>query len=165
MSKLFAVILGLAGGVLGSQAPAFTLQYMQNLTGRIAELRPIVEEFEANVAQYGYTRETAMAECASASGLLDALCSTYESAVERYASLSIHYAELQEAGEYMRPVTLARTQLPDITQSVYEEFKPAVPTTADGAAYAGGGAAGVWGFVQGLLSLFGIGGGRKHYYR
>lgn len=169
IGRFLAVALGVAGAGLGSQAPGFTLQYMQNLNGRVDELKPIVAQFDADVARYGYTRESALAECATSTGLLTALCGGYATTIERYETLSAHLAELKAAGPYVQPLIVIRGAVDnplirDIAQSVREEFKPAVPTTVDGAAYAGGGFAVVWGglsFVFGLLgSLFG--GGRRY---
>lgn len=154
--RLLALIAGAALAVAASQGPAFTDQYMQNLTGRIDELRPIVEEFDAKVSEYNYTRATAMAECTTATGLLDALCSTYETVVNRYEMLTAHLAELNSASIWMRPLVLARTHKKDITESVYSVFKPAVPATPEGFAFGGGG------FLAGFLALsivFGIVGG------
>jgi hypothetical protein len=155
---------GVGLAVAASQGPAFTDQYVQNLTGRIDELRPIVEEFDAKIAEYNYTRESAIAECNNAIGLLDALCSTYVSTVERYEMLLAHQAELMGASVWMRPLTLARTYKKDIAESVYSVYKPAVPATEVGFAYGGGG------FLVGYLilsMLFGLlgslaGGGRGY---
>ncbi|MEM9496043.1 MAG: DUF2937 family protein [Pseudomonadota bacterium] len=164
MGRLLAFLLGIGGAVLASQGPGFTLQYMQNLQGRIDELRPIVEEFETNVAQYGYTRDTAMAECSTATGLLDALCSTYRTTVNRYELLSVHMDELKAAGEWMQPIVLARTYYREIATSVYDQFEPAVPATIQGAAYAGGGYALLWGGSSFLFGILGsmFGGGRRY---
>ncbi len=163
IGRLFAIIVGVGVAVAGSQGPGFTLQYMQNLTGRIDELRPIVEQFDADVGRYGYTRQAAMAECLAADGLLDALCSSYETVVARYEELSAHYNELTAAGDYVRPLVLAKSFKRDIADSVYEEFEPAMPVTPVGLAYAGGGFIVGWGllsFVFGLLgSMFG---GRRY---
>ena len=163
MGRFLAFLLGVAGAVIGSQGPGFTLQYMQNLQGRIDELAPIVEEFDANIAQYGYDRPRAIAECQSAEGLLDALCTAYVSAVERYEMLRVHMAELEAAGEMVRPLVLAKTQIEDITLSVYEQYKPAIPTTADGLIYAGGGFAVLWGGASFIFGLLGsMTGGRRY---
>lgn len=156
LGRLLALIVGAAAAVAASQGPAFTDQYIQNLTGRIDELRPIVEEFDAKVSEYNYTRASAMAECSTAEGLLDALCSTYETVVERYEMLTLHMAELNAATIWTRPLVLARTYKKDIAESVYSVFKPAVPATPEGFAYGGGG------FLAGFLALsliFGILGG------
>lgn len=164
MGRFLAFILGVAGAILASQGPGFTLQYMQNLQGRIDELKPIVEEFDANVADYGYSRDAALNECRSAAGLLDALCQTYVSTVERYELLSAHISELNAATDYVRPLILARTQMRDITQSVYKQFEPAVPTTIHGAVYAAGGFAVLWGAASFLFGILGamFGGGRRY---
>ncbi len=144
MTRFLAFLLGVAGAVGASQAPGFTLQYMQNLNARIDELRPLVEKFDADVERFGYTRDEAMAECRESTGLLNALCDNYRSTVVRYEELSAHYAELTAVSDYMQPVTLAKTHKQDIVESVMEEFKPAVPSTMTGAAYAGGGFVVVW---------------------
>ncbi|MEO1136089.1 MAG: DUF2937 family protein [Pseudomonadota bacterium] len=164
MGRLLAFLLGIAGAVLGSQAPGFTLQYMQNLQGQIDSLEVVVEEFDANIAQYNYTRGQAMAECETATGLLDALCETYVSAVKRYEILTAHMAELEAVGATVRPLVLARTQIEDVTLSVYEQFKPAIPATTDGVIYAGGGFAVLWGAASFLFGLLGamFGGGRRY---
>ncbi len=156
LGRLLALIVGAAAAVAASQGPAFTDQYIQNLTGRIDELRPIVEEFDTKVSEYNYTRASAMVECSTAEGLLDALCSTYETVVERYEMLTLHMAELNAATIWTRPLVLARTYKKDIAESVYSVFKPAVPATPEGFAYGGGG------FLAGFLALsliFGILGG------
>ena len=116
LGRLLALVAGAALAVGASQGPAFTDQYVQNLTGRVAELKPLVEEFDNKVGEYGYTRASAMAECQVAVGLLDALCSTYESAVARYELLSGHLAELNAANVWMKPLVLARTYQKDIAR-------------------------------------------------
>ena len=79
-----------------------------------------------------------------------------------------HLAELQAAGIYVRPILLIREAaenevIRDISESVMKEFKPAVPVTLDGAAYAAGGFAVLWGglsFIFGFLGAI-FGGGRR----
>lgn len=165
LGRLLALVAGAALAVGASQAPAFTDQYIQNLTGRVDELRPLVEEFDAKVGEYGYTRASAMTECSTATGLLDALCSTYESAVARYELLSGHLAELSAAGIWMKPIVLARTYQKDIAESVYAVYQPAVPATPTGLAYAGGGFFGGWLIPTIVFSIFGglVGGGGRRY--
>ena len=169
MGRLLAFLFGVAGALIGSQGPAFTLQYMQNLQGRVDELRPIVEQYDADVAAYGYTREQAMEECKTATQLLDALCNGYETTVARYELLSAHLDVLQGASDYARPLVLGKMQAQDdgtfreIAMSVYEQFEPAVPTTLPGAVYAGGGFALFWGLSSFLFGILGaMFGGRRY---
>ena len=96
--------------------------------------------------------------------MLDALCTTYVTTVERYELLSAHMAELSAASELTRPLVLAKSQIQDVTLSVYEQFKPAIPATTDGLIYAGGGFAVLWGLASFLFGLLGamFGGGRRY---
>jgi hypothetical protein len=164
LGRLLALVAGAALAVGASQAPAFTDQYVQNLTGRVDELRPLVEEFDNKVGEYGYTRASAMAECQVATGLLDALCSTYESAVARYELLSGHLAELNAANIWMKPIVLAQTYQKDIAESVYSVYEPAVPATPVGLTYAGGGFFGGWLVLTLIFGILGglVGGGRRY---
>ena len=164
MGRFLAFILGVAGALIGSQGPEFTVQYMQNLQGRVDELRPIVEQFDSDLARYDYTREQALAECTTATQLLDALCDGYETTVRRFETLAAHLAELDGASDYVRPLILAKTQMEDLTLAVYELFQPAVPTTLIGASYAGGGFAVLWGGASFLFGILGamFGGGRRY---
>ena len=162
MGRFLAFILGVAGALIASQGPSFTLQYMQNLEGRVDEMTSIVEAQEKEIAVHGYTRETAMDECREATDLLDAFCSNYRMAVERLQYLTAHLDELNGATEYTRPLILARTYDRDIAMSVREQFEPAVPTTLHGAVYAGGGFVVAWGLPLLIFSILGgMFGGRR----
>jgi len=166
MSRFFALVFAIIAGVAGSQAPGFTLQYMQNLTGRVDVLKPIVDEFDQKVQQYGYTRTRALEECKLADGLLEALCSGYAKTMNDYITLKAHLDKLQAASSVMRPITLAQSYRREIVDSAWSAYKPAVPTTTDGAVYGGGSFVIIWLILSilfgGLGSLFG-GGRRKDY--
>ncbi len=163
MGRFLAFVLGVAGALIASQGPSFTLQYMQNVQGRVDELTAIVETQEAEIRDHGYTREKAMNECKTATNLLDAFCTNYRMAVERLEYLTVHLAELEAATDYVRPLVLARAYDRGIAMSVREQFEPAVPTTLHGAVYAGGGFAVAWGLPLVIFSILGgmFGGGRR----
>jgi hypothetical protein len=163
VGRFLAVALGVAGAVAGSQAPGFTLQYMQHLNGRVEALRPIVEQFDADVGRIGYNRANAIAECDEADGLLQALCGGYARTVRDYERYAAHLSLLREAGDYARPLVVARHIDRDVAEGVMAEFKPAIPTTLDGAAYAAGGFAVVWGVLSFLFGFLGaLTGGRRY---
>jgi hypothetical protein len=164
MGRLLAFILGVAGAVIASQGPGFTLQYMQNLQGRVDELTTIVETQDQEIGKYGYTRDAALVECRDAADLLEAMCANYRTAVERLEYLTIHLAELEAATDYVRPLILARTYDRNIAMSVREQFEPAVPATLDGAIYAAGGFVVFWGLPLLIFSIIGgmFGGGRRY---
>ena len=163
MGRFIAFLLGVAGAVLASQGPGFTLQYMQNLQGRLDELETIVEQRDADVAAYGYTRTTAVAECRTATDLLEAMCDGYVRDVDRLAFLTSHMAALNAATDYTRPLILARSFDRDIAMSVKTQFEPAIPATVHGAIYAAGGYAVAWGASAFLFGLLGaMFGGRRY---
>ncbi|MBB5517521.1 DUF2937 family protein [Amphiplicatus metriothermophilus] len=162
-ARLIAILFGLAAGAAGSQAPGFTLQYMQNLTGRVEELRAVVARYDAVAAEAGLSREGYVADLratgrTSADKTADAVEETYA----RHEKLAAHLAALKAAGDYARPLVLARRFEPDIARSAYAEYRPAIPATLDGAAYAGGAFAVVWGGLSFLFGLFGTAGGRRY---
>lgn len=163
MGRFLAFLLGVAGGFIGSQGPGYTLQYMQALQSSVDELTAIVEQYDENIAAYGYVRESAIAECRTATDLLDALCDGYESAVDRLEVLSAHLAELNGASDYVRPLILARTFDRQIADSVRKQFEPAIPTTVHGGVYAAGGFGVLWGLSAFLFGLLGaMFGGRRY---
>ena len=166
MGRFLALILAILGGVAGTQAPGYTLQYMQNLNGQVDALRPTVEKFDEDVKRYGYTRTRALEECTAADGLLEALCDGYADVIRRFVNLKDHLDQLNGASDMMRPLVLARSYKREIVESARKAFKPAVPTTLDGAVYGGGAFVVFWLLLSlvfgGIGSLFG--GGRRDQY-
>ncbi len=164
MGRFFAFILGIAGAVIGAQAPGFTLQYMQSLQGRVDELTTIVSTYDADMTAHGYTREAALSECRDSEDLLEAMCGGYGGAVDRLDGLKQHLAMLEAANDYVRPLLVARNLDRTIATSVYKQFEPAVPATVHGAVYAGGGFAVLWGAASFLFGIIGamFGGGRRY---
>lgn len=136
LDRWLCILTGVAGAVLASQLPGYTLQYMQNLRGRLDELEPMVREFELDVRQYNYTIDEALIECRNATGFLDALCNSFESTVLRWEDLHAHYSRLDAATDYERPFVLMKSANRDIAQSVAKEFEPAVPANDQGFVYA-----------------------------
>jgi Protein of unknown function (DUF2937) len=136
LDRWLCLLTGVAGAVLASQLPGYTLQYMQNLRGRLDELEPMVREFELDVMQYNYTIDEALLECATASGFLDALCNSFESTVVRYEDLHAHYYMLAATSDYKRPFALMGSVKEDIAKSVAMEFEPAIPANDQGFVYA-----------------------------
>ncbi|MEM8772186.1 MAG: DUF2937 family protein [Pseudomonadota bacterium] len=164
MARFLAFILGVAGALIASQGPGFTLQYMQNLQGRVDQLQAIVENHDQEIAKYGYTRDAAIVECRSATDLLEAMCANYRTAVERYEYLTGHLAELEATTDYVRPLVLARSYDRDVALSVRKQFEPAVPATIHGAIYAAGGFVVAWGLPLMIFSIIGaiFSGGRRY---
>lgn len=161
--RLIAVLFGLAAGAAGSQAPGFTLQYMQNLAGRVDELGAVVARYDAVAAEAGLSRKGYVADLrASGRTSTDKTADAVEASYARYEKLAAHLAALKAAGDYARPLVLARDFEPDIARSTYAEYRPAIPASLDGAAYAGGAFAVVWGGLSFLFGFFALAGGRRY---
>ncbi len=164
--QLIARVAGLAGLVLGSQAPGFTLQYMQNLSGRVDELAAIVERTDVIVADLGTTRDGYVDDLRAADrDSTDRTADTIEYTYARYEYLSTHLAALDAAAPLQRPLLVARNPDREIAEHVAQRFEWAVPLTVDAAIYALGAATVLWGALAAIFgligSMFGMG-GRRH---
>ena len=155
LSRFVSILFGAAGAVTASQAPGFTQQYMQNLDGRVAELRTIVDRFDGRLAGFGLTRAEGLEDCgaATSASVFEVLCDGIVEDVARYEALTAHQAKLRAAQDWARPVKLAADPMMDIVDATRAQFEPAVPATATGAAYAGAGFLGGWGVLTMILGL------------
>ena len=164
MGRFFAFLLGVAGALIGSQGPGFTLQYMQALQSAVDTLEISVAEMDEQLAIRGLTRSQAVAECErSTSKVLDAYCEEDMIKIARLEMLTTHLAELEAAGDYVRPLILARTYDRQIFDSTRKQFEPAVPATVHGAVYAAGGFAVLWGLSAFLFGVLGAMFGARRY--
>ncbi len=160
--QFIARLAGVAGIVFGSQAPGFTGQYMQNLTGRVDELAVVVEKYDAIVEDLGVTREGYVDDLRAAGReSTDKTAVVVEDTYARYEDLLLHQKVLESAEPWRRPLVLARGSKADVVESTASQFDWSIPLTAEGAGYALGGGTVIWGslaFVFGLVgSMFGMG--------
>ncbi|MGF1544349.1 MAG: DUF2937 family protein [Parvularculaceae bacterium] len=162
MAAFFARLMGVLGIVVGSQAPGFTIQYLQNLDGRVEELAAIVSRYDAIVDELGMTRDAYVDELRTSGQLAsEKTADSIEYTFDRYEYLREHQVALTSAQAIVRPLRLARSVDAGVARSVRENFRWTVPLTPDAAAYAIGVGVVVWGalsFFFGLLgSMFGMG--------
>lgn len=157
---MFARVLTLAGGLSGaaglSQFPEFSQQYAQRLGGAVDELRLFVEEFDADAAGVGMGREQALVALSSGGALGAARADTMRETIARHDRLQAALAELKDAGPFMRAYRATHLNDVGIAKAAWEDFKPAVPLTFEGAVFSGAGL--VFGglavsFVLGVMRL------------
>ncbi|MCJ2036681.1 DUF2937 family protein [Methylobacterium sp. J-068] len=132
--RTLGLALGLLGGAIAAQAPEFAQQYAQRLGGTVDELRRVVAAFEADAAASGRSRDAALDRLR---GDGDALVARRGEAarhdIARLDALSAQQRSLAEAGGPLgRAVTVLRDPDLSLARATYEDYRPAIPTTADG---------------------------------
>ena len=156
VGQFIARLAGVVGLLAGSQAPGYTLQYMQNLTGRVDELAVIVQQYDAIVEDLETTRDGYVDDLRAAQReSTDRTATVIEDTYDRYETLSMHLDQLRAADPLRRPLILARAPMKDVARSAMQEFRPALPLTVDGFAYALGFGTFVWGVLAALFGLIG----------
>ncbi|WP_212525373.1 DUF2937 family protein [Actibacterium sp. MT2.3-13A] len=158
MIRSLALAGGIAGAVALSQFPEFSQQYLQRLSGAVNELRPIALAFDVSAQAAGLSRDEALARL-EGSDFEETLRDTMAGRLARYDRLSRDYASLRDKDPLGRLAQVWRFSDPDLARRTWEEFRPAVPATADGLICAGIGYGAGWlsvmGLFAGLRRLFG----------
>jgi hypothetical protein len=149
------LLLAIAGGTAGSQAPEFSQQYLQRLGGAVSELREVAEIFDEDARAEGLQREAALNRLIRSEDSLtrrrgDSMATT----LDRYENLAAQYRALEAARPIIRPVEMLHHPDPKIIREAWEIYEPAVPVTQPGIAWGllGTGAIGI--FVWALTFPF-----------
>jgi hypothetical protein len=132
--RTLGLALGLLGGAVAAQAPEFAQQYAQRLGGTVDELRRVVTTFEVDASATGRSRDEAVARL---SGDRDALVARRGAAarqdIARLEALTEQQRALAEAGGPLgRVVAVLRNPDMSLARATYQDYVPAIPTTADG---------------------------------
>ncbi|KQP04148.1 MAG: DUF2937 family protein [Methylobacterium sp.] len=132
--RTLGLAFGVLAGIVGAQGPEFAQQYGQRLAGTVDELRRVVAGFEADATATGHTRDSAIARLR---GDPDALVARRGAAaradLDRLAGLTARQAALETAGGPLgRLAALIRDPDLGLARATYEDYRPAIPTTADG---------------------------------
>ncbi|MBV0913913.1 DUF2937 family protein [Anianabacter salinae] len=151
MIKTLAMAGGLAGALAASQAPEFSQQYMQRLSGAVDELRAVALVVETGAAASGKTRDEALAELSRAGSFGTEISGTLSEQVSRYDRLSRDYQALREAEPLMRMAQVWRYNDPELLSRTWDDYRPGMPTTTDGLITAGAGFFAGWALVSLLL--------------
>jgi hypothetical protein len=158
MSALLIRIVGaLAAGFLFSQSSEFTQQYLQRLGGAADELRTVVQRFDDSARLEGLQRDAAIERLRSASDSFVARQGNdAASLVARQAAVERRYAALTNTAPLLRPfAALADPDWP-IMGRAFDDFRPALPISADGVFLTVAGFAGGWGLGAGVAGVHAI---------
>lgn len=128
--------LALAGGVTTSQLPEFSQQYRQRIGGAIEELTRVVAEFDADASENGLTREQALEKhTRSPEPLFRSRGESMQSTIERYQTLLSQRDDFEARSPLFQPLVLADSD-PVTLAGTWRDFRPAVPVTTAGLAWA-----------------------------
>lgn len=151
--------LALAGGVTGaaglSQFPEFSQQYMQRLGGTVDELHRQIERYEMDADKVGLTLEELLAELSAEGPRAKTQAGNIQSDIDRHAQLSDALTRLKEAGPFTRARLVGYMSDREIAGKAFDDYKPAVPATFEGAIFAGTGFFAGWAGFSVILAVLG----------
>jgi len=128
---------GLAGAVTTSQAPELMQQYKQRLGGAAQELTRVVEDFDADAASAGLSRPQALERFdASGEEFFRSRGVSMDRTLVRFERITAHRQALADATAFERPALFWKYRDPELFEGTLADYRPAVPTTAEGAVYA-----------------------------
>ena len=154
MRRSLGLVGGLAVGVALSQFPEYAQQYTQRLGGAVDELRVITTDFDKAAADAGLTHNQALDRYAhSPDSFLEARGTSMSGTFARYAQLSATLDEIRGATAWQRLRMLPNYLDSDVGARTLDDFKPAVPVTAEGLIYGGIGLVIGYALVSALYSL------------
>lgn len=152
MRKILVIMMGLVCGAVLAQAPEFIQQYTQRLGGWRDAYALQISDLDKRAKEFGLSREdyvTALQFSDDPKAVREgnhlALLPGY------YETLNLAHKQLTTAGPVSRIFVFAEHYNGALAQSVWSDYKPAVPTNTEGAIYGG------TGFVLGSMGIFLIG--------
>jgi hypothetical protein len=134
------------GAAIFSQVPEFTQQYMQRLGGQIDALTLVLDDFDASASNAGMTRDEALAAMGGTT-FLESRRLDMRKTIARVDRLKADRTALIEATPIKRLAMPHRVADTKLAKRTYDDFRPALPFTLEGAIAAAGG------YLVGWLSL------------
>lgn len=152
MLRILTLAAGLSGAAGLSQFPEFSQQYLQRLSGAVDELRGVAVAFDLTAKVRGLTREEALDQI-QGSDFENDLRDTMGTTLARYDRLKSDYDTMKSQTVVQRLSSPWNFADADLARRTWDDFKPAVPLTVDGAICAGVGFVGGWAIMAALLSV------------
>ena len=149
LTRALALTAGLTGAAGVSQFPAYSQQYVQRLGGAVDELSRFMDEFDADAACLDMSRSAALVDLAQGGQMGAARADTMVRTIERHERFSRDLEQMQGLGPFSRARYATRFTDGELAGRVWENYKPAIPVTFEGAMFA------VLGFLSGL-ALFSV---------
>ncbi|RDE09393.1 DUF2937 family protein [Pelagibacterium lacus] len=137
IKRIVCVAGALLGAVALSQTPEYTQQYTQRLAGAVDELTTIITRFDEDAARFGLSREEGLERYqASPDDFLAGRGLSMQAVFARHEALAAQLADLRAAGGMTKILSLTQYFDSDVGAAALEDFRPAVPVTLEGLAFA-----------------------------
>lgn len=154
MRRTLGIIGGVVCAVLCSQFPEYAQQYTQRLGGAVDVLRGEVEKYDAQATNEGLSRDQYVEHFEeSGDPIVVRDGENKRVLIARYEDLSATLKRISEATPLQRFNLLPQFFDTEIGGRTLDNFKPAVPVTAEGFLYALFGFALGYGIAKALASL------------
>jgi hypothetical protein len=134
--RVLVIFAGIMGAASLAQFPEFSQQYLQRLAGKVDGLQAVTVQFDATAAASGLSRDGALRQLAG-TPLLEQQQADMRAAFALEDKLAADLATLRAAtplGRLALPRAFGDDQL---LAATYADYRPAMPTTADGLICAG----------------------------
>lgn len=149
-----AIVGAVALGVAFSQFPEYAQQYLQRLGGAVDVLEEQVQTYRAAAAEQGISLEQYVDRFrANADVVVADDGAQKERIIARHEQLDAMLKRIQGANAFERFNLLPQFFDTEIGGRTLDNFKPAVPVTVEGFAYAGAGMLLGYGLVSMLIRL------------
>ncbi len=146
VGRILYGLIAIASGLGSAQFPAFFLQYLQRLGGRLDQVRSDVARLREDALKSGYSLETYIDALGSSDNPVAQAAAQREiDRLHDLQRLSEAYEELLSAETWERPAVFARHFDQGIADDTLTIFQPALQLTPEAAIYAG------LGIVLGLI--------------
>lgn len=152
IGRALALTAGIAGAGSMAQFPEYSQQYVQRLAGRVDELKITTERFDATAKDAGLTREEALGDL-SGSEFRDQHGENIRDDFDRYERLSASLTLLRQERAAGRLALSYSAFDADTAKKAWDDFRPALPLTVEGGAFALGGFVGGFALISGLGAL------------
>jgi hypothetical protein len=146
--KIIVIAAGILVGTVTSQAPEFMQQYTQRLGGWLDHYNQAISELVERAENLGQTRDQYIAALiANSEAEAQQEGEHWAQQVRYQETLADGYQAITGAPPWTRPFLIFENarQQPALAEATWAVYKPAVPATVEGAAYAG------IGFLAGAL--------------
>lgn len=145
INRIIVVVVGLICGAVTAQGPEFIQQYTQRLGGWRDAYFVDIAELEARAKNLGQTRDEYIAALrANEEAEAQQEGAHWAQKVVSLDALIKAYSDLAGASSWMRVPVFIEHYNPELAARTWTAYKPAVPTTMEGAAYGGVGFLGGW---------------------